>query len=83
MKQCCVSSPVIIVLLNNVARLRLHEARYTEAKKVYREAEKIALRQHGSDRSGLAHTYRGLAEASLSTNRQSEAQAFAEKHSPC
>ena len=79
MTKCCTSSPGIVVVLNNIGRLRLIETRYAEAEKTYREAERLASRPDGSDTSGLTQSWLGLAEVYLSTNRHSEAQALAEK----
>lgn len=78
-RKCCPASPGIVVTLNNVARLRLVQARFAEAEKNYREAERLALRQPALDTAGLAQTYLGLAEILVYTHRYDEAQASARK----
>jgi tetratricopeptide (TPR) repeat protein len=79
LEHCAPSSPKMVTALVNLAGLRVHQLKYSEAEKLYQRAERISDSKLASNSPTLASVYHGLSVLLVRKRSFPEAREFGER----
>jgi tetratricopeptide (TPR) repeat protein len=79
LQRCSCAEKTLAVAFANLANLRLREGRYSDAEKLFRQAERLTAGAFGSGSPEIAPVHRGLADLLLITGRYRDAREHAER----
>ena len=74
LRRCSCADKTLAIAFGNLATLRLRERRYSDAEKLFRQAERLTAAAFGSGSPEVAAIHTGLADTLLITGRYREAR---------